>query len=141
MEIIEPQAIPYSFHTLGWQLMLGLCIGVLLVLLGFAFRRWKKNKYRREGMQFIAQSKANQAVAEINRQMKITAIRLWGREQVAALQGEAWLQFLNSSMQNAYAQTELFASMAEACYHSTSDPSIEEAFKEFGIMWFKKHRK
>ncbi|MFV0521434.1 MAG: DUF4381 domain-containing protein [Mangrovibacterium sp.] len=141
MDIIEPRRISYSFHTSGWEMVFALVIALFIILLLWLFIRWKQNKYRRDGVLFVQNCKSKNAVAEINRQLKITALQLWQRDDIASLQGEEWYIFLNSTMNNAYSDTNLFPQMAQANYTLIYDAATLLAFKQFSITWFKKHKK
>lgn len=138
MNIIEPNTIPYSFDTLGWRIVLGLLVLSVLLAAFLLWRKWKRNKYRRDGIRLVQSSTS---MVEINHQMKLTALKLWERERVAALQGVEWLSFLNSTMKNAYTETHLFESMAEAIYSGKKDEELLKEFQAFGSSWFLGHKK
>ncbi len=140
IDIIEPELIPYTFNTLGWYILFALMVIIVLLILMMLWVRWKKNKYRRDAVLFVQNCQSEHVVLEINRLMKLTALRLWNREKLASLQGIKWYEFLNSTMNNAYADTHLFEQMAQANYSSKCDDEITRAFKEFSIIWFKKHK-
>ncbi|MFV0554296.1 MAG: DUF4381 domain-containing protein [Mangrovibacterium sp.] len=138
MNIIEPNTIPYSFDTLGWRIVLGLLVLSVLLAAFLLWRKWKRNKYRRDGIRLVQSSTS---MAEINHQMKLTALKLWERERVAALQGVEWLIFLNSTMKNAYTETHLFEAMAEAIYSGKKDEELLKEFKNLAEMWFLGHKR
>ncbi|MFV0291443.1 MAG: DUF4381 domain-containing protein [Mangrovibacterium sp.] len=138
MEIIEPQAIDYSFQTLGWKIILGIIVIIIVILMFLAWKNWKKNKYRRVGVLMVHQCSS---VNQINTLLKKTALMIWNRNQVASLSGEKWLCFLNKTMKNSFQHTDLFVKMEEDCYYPSNEQSTIDNWKEFAALWFKKHRK
>jgi len=101
--LYEPDAVRFSFETPGWYLM-----GGLLLLFTFLFflkwlKRYQKNKYRREALKTIASIEQNlQNLNESNQfndiliLLKLVAIKAFGRQEVAQLYGNEWLEFLES---------------------------------------------
>ena len=101
--LYEPNAVRFSFETPGWYLM-----GGLLLLFAFLFflkrlKRYQKNKYRREALKTIAGIEQNlQNLNESNQfndiliLLKLVAIKAFGRQEVAQLYGNEWLEFLES---------------------------------------------
>ena len=90
-----PEPPPISLWP-ATPLAKGLCVLLLLLLLFFIWRqiqRYRANAYRRAALAELQQSENNPAqIAEIIRR---TALVAYPRETVAALTGDAWLQFLN----------------------------------------------
>lgn len=103
--ILEPDPIAFTFETIGWKVLaVSLFIGAIVVLYR-QLKLYRKNTYRREAikkMQVIetenasSQSKLN----HLNIILKQVAISAFGREQVAALYGDAWFSFLDSKHKN-----------------------------------------
>jgi len=101
--LYEPDAVRFSFETAGWDLL-----GIFLLLMViFMFFRWlnhyRKNAYRREALKKIARIKQNtQNKNEANQLndiwvlLKVVAMETFGRQQVAQLYGNDWLEFLES---------------------------------------------
>ena len=105
--LYEPDAVRFSFETPGWYV---LSIFLLLVA-AFLFFKWlkryRKNGYRREALKTIArieqnsqnQNEANQ-LNDIWVLLKLVAMETFGRQQVAQLYGDDWLEFLESKGKN-----------------------------------------
>ena len=101
--LYEPDAVRFSFETPGWYL-----VGGLLLLFAFLFflkrlKRYQKNKYRREALKTIASIEQNLRNLNESNQfndililLKLVAIKAFGRQEVAQLYGNEWLEFLES---------------------------------------------
>ena len=105
--LYEPDAVRFSFETPGWYLLAGL----LLLVAAFLFFRWlklyRKNAYRRDALKTIARIEQNsQNQNEVNQLndtlvlLKLVAMEAFGRQQVAQLYGDDWLEFLESKGKN-----------------------------------------
>lgn len=144
-ELIEPQAISYSFNTPGWHMILVLLLVAVLLTALFQYRKYRRNAYRRAAVQQIenlANSDSNTAAYEINRCLKITAIDLFGRKQVAALAGTDWFHFLQKTMKsNTKIQVLDFQKISTAIYDSSFrlSPKEKNEWLAFAILWLKKH--
>lgn len=100
--IKEPDLIPFTFETIGWKI---LAIVLFILLLIFAYKwvqHYKKNTYRRTAIQHLSTINLNSdtSINEMAILLKSVAITAYGREEVAALYGVEWLQFLESKGKN-----------------------------------------
>ena len=105
--LYEPDAVRFSFETPGWYLVGGVLL-LFAVLLFFKWlKHYRKNGYRREALKTIAkiehnslnQNEANQ-LNDVWVLLKLVAIEAFGRQQVAQLYGDVWLEFLESKGKN-----------------------------------------
>jgi len=68
------------------------------------YLHYKKNKYRREAIQSISEIEFNKEysvsslIVEIMFLIKQTALQTYGRNKVASLEGEKWLEFLDKKV-------------------------------------------
>lgn len=89
--LYEPEAVRFTFQSPGWYI-LG---AVLLLLAAFSIyrglRNYMKNAYRREALKDLEDAGSLQATLVV---LKRVAIKVFGRENVAALHGKAWLEYL-----------------------------------------------
>ncbi|MCK5857268.1 MAG: DUF4381 domain-containing protein [Bacteroidales bacterium] len=99
--LIEPEAIPFTFNTIGWKVLFTVVSIVIIVLFIIWLKTYIKNKFRREAIRNINNiTSKNNPVKEIFVNLKIVAIKSFGRQNVANLSGEEWLIFLNSKAKN-----------------------------------------
>ena len=89
--------------------MAGLIIIALLAAI-WQWRRYRRRAYRRTALKQLQQLQQHlqagaadtSIIAELSILLRRTAISRYGREQVAALQGKAWLEFLDRTGRNTY---------------------------------------
>lgn len=141
-ELIEPTAIGYSFNTPGWYII-GACVLLLVFITGIIqLIKYKRNAYRRNAVKKIdtlAINNNQSAPYEINKLIKIQAIKLYGRLRVGALYGDEWFEFLKTSMgQKRHYNFEAFS---QAIYNPSFNSSeTKSEFIEFAKAWFTNHK-
>lgn len=144
--LIEPESIGYSFNTPGWYIVLGALLLTVLVIGFMRYRKYKKNAYRREALkdvEAILQQKGNNIVYEINALLKIIALRLFGRKEVASLNGLAWFQFLNATMNSENIISEMEVEKLTSVLYNPDeklDNNSINKLADFAVLWIKNHR-
>ncbi|WP_321788407.1 DUF4381 domain-containing protein [Paraburkholderia sp. J94] len=101
-ELALPAPVPYWPQTVGWLIVLALLLAVALAIAWFAWRRHRKQRYRRLALAELASiatrigdgAQRAPALADLASLLKRTALAVLPRERVAALSGAAWLDFL-----------------------------------------------
>lgn len=147
--ILEPDPIPYSFNTLGWKI-----IFVLLVFLGLyvMYKLWVKyrnNQYKRDAKtEILALLKNTELpipvfISKVLFVLKQTALESYDRAEVAALQGDAWLLFLDKTAKVSGTNFMTYKNqIADALYRDAFDDSTnfdKNEFSQLTINWIKKH--
>lgn len=111
-DIVLPAPVGYLPQTIGWVILLGLAIGIAVWLGVVVRRRRRARRYRelaladlealrrryQEGVEQegVEQESVRQEVfAALPELVKRTALVAFPRPEVASLNGEAWLEFLN----------------------------------------------
>ena len=131
-ELIEPKKLEMTYDTLGWYIVFVFSALLVLFVVYKLISNWKKNKYKRDA---VAEIKNSQTVAEVNEKLKIVAIKSYGRNEVASLSSEAWVDFLNTKSKVKF-QKEIF----EFVYNKKEIGSeVFEDFKKDAVRWVKKH--
>ena len=105
--LYEPDAVRFSFDTPAWY-VLSIFLLLVAILLFFKWlKRYRKNAYRREALKTLSEIEQNsQSHNEANLLndilvlLKLVAIEAFGRQQVAQLYGNDWLEFLDSKGKN-----------------------------------------
>lgn len=144
--ILEPDPIEFSFDTWGWYF-----VGILLILVCFFFalrqiKHYKKNAYRREAIKELDQITPSSANNEVGRQLsellvilKITALKAYGRKNVATLYGKSWLLFLESKAENTpFSKFENIISRAIYENETTDIKELNE-LKNLSKKWIRTH--
>ena len=99
--LIEPDAIPFTFNTIGWKVLFTVISIILIVSFIIWLKTYIKNKFRRKAVKNISNiTSLKNPVKEIFINLKIVAIKSFGRKNVAKLSGTEWLLFLNSKAKN-----------------------------------------
>jgi len=105
--ILEPEAVSFSFNTLGWKITGGIITVVIIYsLLKWAIR-YHQNAYRRAAASVLDQIetlfKNKKDPACLNDALvllKQVAITAFGRTEAAHLSGSDWLRYLESKGKN-----------------------------------------
>ena len=99
--ILEPAPLTFTFEAIGWKILTILLFIVAIAVLFRKLKLYNKNKYRREAIKKLilveVENTSNQSkINHLNIILKQVAMTTFGREQVAALYGDAWFSFLDS---------------------------------------------
>ncbi len=144
--LYEPDALRFSFETPGWYL-LGCVLSLLAVLLFFEWlKRYRKNAYRREALRNlrIIEDKSHEqkdvlCLNDVLLLLKWVAIKAFGRQQVAQLYGNDWLEFLESKGRNT-PFTHYKQHIVNTLYDSiTVDMKEKKELMELSKKWIKTH--
>ena len=145
--IIEPDPIAFTFDTLGWKIILALFILLSLFLAYKLLIKYKKNQYRRDAVKEIEAIITNNQYTENLRITKLlfilkrTALQTYNRTDVASLQGDTWLEFLDNKVTGVnftkYKQT-----ISDALYREFFDTNVDfnkTDFFQMTLKWIKHH--
>ena len=126
-ELVMPEPVAWLPQTPGWWIVLGWILAVLLLLAWQFARRRRRNRYRRDA---LLELKAIAAQPELGPEesaqciavlLKQTALVAYPREDVAALYGDDWAQFLKDSSGNDRQVTDAADMLAAAAYRPDAD--------------------
>ena len=139
--IKEPAPIPFTFETVGWE-VLGVLIFFLLLFASYKWmQHYKKNAYRRIAIKHLStiNSASNKSINESAIILKSVAITAYGRKEVAALYGDEWLRFLESKGKNTlftkYTETFLAAQSSD----QNIDASTKKEISSLTKKWIQTH--
>lgn len=104
-DIVVPEPVSWMPATTAWYVLFGALALGLIAFAWLAWRRHRANRYRREALARIDELEAaltdrEQRVAALQRLSVITkqvALAISPRAEVAALSGEPWLAYLDST--------------------------------------------
>lgn len=100
MELKEPSGIGFTFDAIGWKILLSVFILLAVIGLIYFVVNYKKNKYRREALlqiEYFDSSVGLNYCTQILGVLKSVAIQVYGRENVAELNGCSWYLFLDKT--------------------------------------------
>lgn len=134
----EPPEVAFSFETVGWKVLGVLLLLSILVFIVLKLRQYLKNKYRREAIQQIENTKSI-SLNEVLRILKITAIQAYGRQSIAVLYGSEWLKFLEKTGKDIQ-MLKFEPSISKSIYQDEppTDDTIQEIIHN-SKKWIKTH--
>ncbi len=95
--IYEPEAVQFSFDTIGWKIMAVILLLIVLTITFFVIKKYIKNKYRREAISRLTQTQSIQDILVIVKQV---CMQTYGRQTTADLHGNQWFSFLDSKVKS-----------------------------------------
>ena len=99
-ELGLPAPVSYVPQTWGWWVLLGILMAGLVVWAARTYWHWRRNRYRREALQRLAQLRTSDAplaaLRELPTLLKRVAISMPVPQAAGPLKGDAWQAFLAS---------------------------------------------
>lgn len=149
-DITLPPPVSMMPATWGWAVLAGLVVLALALALWRWLRSRVQNRYRRDALAELAVLEARisaepdrlQALAALPAIVKRTALAVWPREQVAALSGEPWVNFLKAHAGKARIDVESYRFFAETEYRlAGAAPDEAAARRSFAAarQWIEGH--
>lgn len=102
-------------------------------------RQWLRNRYRREALKRLRQLSGSASVASVNEILKLTAIHASSREEVAALTGSRWSQWLSDRSPLPVFDRETLTLLETAPYQSPP-PSLTTDMRRQASDWIRQHQ-
>ena len=138
----EPIAIGAWPPAPGWWVLAGLVLAGLAALAWWSLQRWRRNRYRRQGLTALAAIEQTYqrdgdtlaCASAVNRLLKAVALQAYPRDDVAALAGPAWLDFLNARSKASFDPLFAYLHYREA----SPDISAGNLLRNAGI-WIRDH--
>ncbi|RFM27314.1 DUF4381 domain-containing protein [Deminuibacter soli] len=145
-ELIEPAPVRFSFGAPGWYVLAALVLLLLMLLAMVIVRYLKRNHYRKTALQWLAAEEQrgpqpDALVYAANMLLKRIAMRNYGRERVAAVQGEEWIKLLNTTCRKPCFDAADSALLQHDLYAAGTLPlsrAVEFVLKS--KRWIKTHR-
>ncbi|MEY8829383.1 DUF4381 domain-containing protein [Sedimentitalea sp. XS_ASV28] len=132
----EPPPIAMTPQTIGWVWLAVALVTTMLILLRLVLRHRRANAYRRAALGALAG--AGDDPARIAQILRRTALAAFPREDVAALTGERWLNFLDRTMPGDGFANGPGRALAEAPYREVA---ATPGLAELARRWVKAHRR
>ena len=100
-ELALPDPVSWAPATYGWGLLAGLLFIIACALAYKSFRQWQSQAYRREALADLARMERDRdRLADLPLVLRRTALSAYPREEVAALNGREWIEWLNAAGAN-----------------------------------------
>ncbi len=127
-DIVLPAAPSFWPPASGCWILVALILMLLITVTWFIAQSRQRNAYRRAGLTLLQSANT---VYDINVVLKRVALAVFPREQVAALHGEHWIQFMQSTCEG-----EQFATLSQS---AEGTPAIE-SIRASARTWIRKHQ-
>ena len=146
VEVVAPAPVDWWPQTPGWWLVGAIAGSFLIKKAWQGFRRWYRDRYRREALARLAglqqgDARGAELIRELNTLLKLTAIAASAREQVASLTGEPWPTYLNAQCETPPFDDALMPLLATGSY---IDPGIDNTTRAQLFVsanaWIRLHR-
>lgn len=146
---------PETFHWMPLAPAWYLLGGIVLLWLGWkvylSAKKYSNNAYRREALYQLQELNKKKAAGELSKKeylrclrqlIKATALRVYPRNDIAALSGKPWQDFLNSKTDGDYFSHRMHELMDASLYQQLYDPeeNMLDEFSSSAAQWIKYHR-
>lgn len=143
-QLIEKESVRFTFEAPGWYLLMvliGLAIMLFWVFLQF---KQRKNAYRKvaiDDLQAIAKKGYDhQLIKEVNIIIKRIVIAHSGKDRIASLGGDKWIDYLNDQCKEASFHKGDDLLFEKAVYEEASLNEAEvKDLLDRSISWIKEH--
>ena len=131
----------------GWWLLGAMTIIATGLLIYSVWRYWRSRRYRREAMLelralyslYQREQDPQDYLRTYTELLKRVALTHYPRDQVAALTGEAWVNFLDSTAQSHEFSLGAGQVLIQGQYQNQTEVDVE-ALQRLGSHWIKRHR-
>lgn len=126
-DIILPTQGEHSLPALGWWLLGGLVILVIIASIWLFWRYWHNRRFQRIALRQLADLESAEASAQaVNQLLKQTAQSYFARQQVASLSGDKWFEFLNSQTASPIFTTSQIETLQRQFYAQEQTATTEQ---------------
>jgi hypothetical protein len=145
-EILPPESVSWLPTTVGWR-VLGLVLLVLAVRQSWrGWQHWLRNRYRGAAIRELDKistesASTNAQLIAISLLLKATALQAYPREEIAALTGRDWIEWLNATGGQATFSSESSSLPAEHVYRGQAEVKDRAlaSLHDTSRLWIKQH--
>jgi hypothetical protein len=135
VDIVEPTAAPLWPLAPGWWVLLVVALVTLFSVAFVCIRRWRRAAYRREASQLL--DAMGDDLSQLPKLLKRVALSAFPRQSVAALNGQNWIDFLNTHCDGA----QFDRGLLDLAYRPDElEPASLEALRSGARHWIRTHR-
>jgi hypothetical protein len=144
-DIHLPPAIAAFPWALGWWLLLGLLLLVVLASFLWLRHRRRNNAFRRTALtelsQLTAIEKDTEFAQQLNQLLRRVALHSFSKDSIAGLSGDKWTNFLCQSCGDTPAFTNAnLETLFAAAYQPASTPLARDVLIAQSKTWIRRHR-
>jgi hypothetical protein len=144
-DIHLPPAVASFPWALGWWLLLGLSLAILIAGLLWLRSYRRRNAYRRAALLELEKlsscSDDAEFASQVNQLLRRAALHAYPSQHIAGLSGEAWIDFL---LRSSGPKSTLSASSLEGllnnAYRNNTGPLDRSTVSKECQLWLRRHR-
>ncbi len=146
-QLIEPTPVRFSFDAPGWYVAGGVLAVLLLTACIIAWRRYRRNRYRRAALRWLQSEEQRLTPAKeyarlvyaADMLVKRIAMQRYGRE-VSSLRGKDWSEYINKTWRSEFTADDM--KLLDDLYLSETSVDADRAgaFVDKAKQWIKTHR-
>lgn len=135
-DLVLPPEVSWWPLALGWYVVGGILLLLVLVLVYRAWRRWRANAYRRAALGELASVNDAAGIAELLRR---TALAASPRPVIAAKTGAAWLDWLTAQCPKTMPDA-VREQLTAGVYARSVKPDELHELRDYAAYWIARHQ-
>ena len=144
-ELPLPEPVAYWPETPGWYLLAAVILLLAALLVFWRWRRWRRESYRRDALARLkTMARSPDAIGDLPLLLRGCALMAFPRTEVAGLQGQAWIDWLNSHGGRGQFDAIDAKHLDELIYRAPAACRIDEATRQRLLAaaesWVRHHR-
>ena len=134
-DIVVPPNVSWWPLAMGWYFVLGLIFVVSIALVASQWRQFRRQAYRRVGLQELRECHSIQQISALLRRV---AIVTFSRNEIAPLSGDAWPDWLESHARVTM-PARVRQQLALGIYQGGESNKNVEELKAYAAEWIRQH--
>lgn len=151
-DIVYPEPVSWMPQTLGWYIVLGFIIVLVLWITYRIYKNRKVNRYRKEALfqldliknELSIPERRETAISQLPILVKRTVLSWAPREKVASLYGRQWLEFLDSTYKTGTFMSSHGEQLNNLAFRKPEKESVDSTFNDKLLDtisdWIKNHK-
>ena len=135
-DIVVPEPVSWWPLAPAWWFVIAVVVLALGLIIFRQVRNYRAYAYRRAALRELAATEAPAAIATILRR---TALAISSRQDVAALQGAQWLDWL-AERAGSPVPDEVRQELSTALYQESESAAASAALRAFAEKWIRNHQ-
>ncbi|MEH6570387.1 MAG: DUF4381 domain-containing protein [Halioglobus sp.] len=144
----EPELIGWWPLAPGWWLLLALILTAMAIVAFIYYRRYQADAYRRLAAgklqalhtAWLDSKDSKSFIAATNALLKSVALRAFPQREVAAKNGDQWVEFLNQGLAGSADLKRFPEDFAAAAYRADAGAMNCDLVGQCAMAWIKYHR-
>ena len=141
-----PDPIGFWPPAPGWWIVATLVLATVIVAVSWLFRRWRRNRYRRQALKqaeellnhYMQHQDERRFAHDCNRLLKKVALHAYPKQDTASLSGQDWLEFLATTGNNSDFLDSPGEALGDQRFNPDWTPDVS-ALQQLTLNWIRKH--